>query len=152
MPPNAVFCTARYPVFWGGFNLILAIRECIRTACAIDRNLARFVLISGDSLPIAPLDKLEAALLDTEREYMDLYEVRDDPSLHNQAIARSIEKHGNEQPWRFQNYAFYDDELLSPRSRSEAMQKYGLAQDTTDHLRGSTERVVTEIFRHLGPR
>jgi len=152
MPSHAVFCQQRFPVFWGGFNLVLAIRECIRTAFEVNRDFARFAVIAGDSLPVVPLESLEAALLDLDREYMGLFEIANDPSLRNQPLSLSVEKYGNEQPWRFQNYCFYDDELLSPRSRLEAARKFGLDPGTTDYLRGSTERIVNSIVHHLPPR
>jgi hypothetical protein len=56
--PNVHWESKRLPVFWGGFNMISATRNLIRSTFERAPHVKRLVLISGDSLPIASSDMM----------------------------------------------------------------------------------------------
>src|SRR5208282_2652229 len=80
VPRHATLIEPRENVFWGGWSMMRATLALIEAARARD-GFARYALVSGVSLPVLPLDRLEAALLDGGREYIELIPVADDPSL-----------------------------------------------------------------------
>ena len=153
LPPHDSFTQARFEVFWGGFNIMLAILEMIDTAYRVVPGFRRAVLITGDTLPLLPSDALEAVLLDEWREHIGLYEVADDPSLHGLSLEQGQRRTGGDvRAWRFQNATCFDDALLSPRTRRHVMQKYGVSEHTADHLRGNATKLVDAITARLPPR
>lgn len=63
-PDNLSFVAERHDVFWGGFNMIRATESLAREALA-DERARVFALVSDDTLPLLPPDRLHAALLST---------------------------------------------------------------------------------------
>ena len=58
---NATPAQDKFPVFWGGFNMMLAELGLLRQALQVDR-FSRFVLISDDSFPLRPPAAIMSAL------------------------------------------------------------------------------------------
>ena len=153
LPLHASFTATRFEVFWGGFNIMLAIREMIDTAYQIAPGFVRAVMITGDTLPLLSNDRLEEALLKEHQEYVGLYEVPDDSRLRGLTVEQGqLETGWNVMAWRFQNATCLDDALLSPKSRPDVMRKYGVSENTADYLRGSVMRLVDAITARLPPR
>jgi hypothetical protein len=153
VPHHAVLTEVRYPVFWGGINIILAIREMIDAAYRVSPNFQRAILVSGDSLPVIGLDRLEEILIDQAYEYIQLTELPNDPTLRGISVHEALKLTGpSHMAWRFQNYVFYDDELQNPFSRAEAMRKFGISENQTNYIVGSVHRFTGELLRHLPPR
>jgi hypothetical protein len=145
LPGHARLIDQRLPVFWGGWSMMQATLALIDAARAA-ADFRRYVLVSGDSLPVRPLDHLEAALVDERREYIDLEEVPDDPSLAGLDEAEGTARHGKVQPWRRYNSVYWDHRLLNPFQREAAAAHYGVAQDRMDWLRGDIARLVDTIL------
>jgi hypothetical protein len=153
LPPHASFTEARFEVFWGGFNMMLAVREMIDTAYRVSPTFCRAVMITGDTLPLLSSNALETALLDDRREYIGLYEVLDDPGLRGLSMQEGRDRSdGTVRAWRFRNFTYLDDTLLSPRSRDDVMRKYGVSEKTADYLRGNAETIAHTILARLPPR
>ena len=153
LPPHACFTDIRLPIFWGGFNMMLAVREMLDTAYRIAPGFRRAVLITGDTLPLLPSDRLEAALIDETREHIDLVEVSNDISLRGLTMQEAGRRSGGSiLPWWFQNFTYLDDEMLSPRSPTEFKAKYDLIDNTADYLRGTAEQVSNAILAQMPAR
>jgi hypothetical protein len=150
IPRHATMIEPRIEVFWGGWSMMRATLALIDAARA-GGGFARYALISGDSLPVLPLDRLEAALRDGTREYVELIPVADDPSLAGADMQVAIDRHGWVQPWRLHNPVAWDHRLLNPFQRTEAARHYGLAQDRIDWIRGDVERLVGGLLTDLRP-
>ncbi len=150
VPGHATLIEPRENVFWGGWSMMratLALIDAARTR----GGFARYALVSGDSLPVLSLDRLEAALLDGGREYIELIPVADDPSLAGVEMQAAIARHGWVQPWRLHNPVVWDHRLLNPFQREAAARHYGVAQDRIDWIRGDVERLVRELLAELRP-
>ena len=153
LPPHASSTEQRYEVFWGGFNMMLAVRELIDTAYRVAPGFRRAVLVTGDTLPVVSCDHLEAALLDQTKEFILLHEIADDESLRGLTPEEGRSRHGGSvQPWRFQNFTCYDDVLLSPRSAGDVMTTYGVSRSASDRLRGDVRGLVDELLGRLPTR
>ena len=152
LPANAKLTATRLPVFWGGFNMVLATRILIAEAKADNPQFERYVLISGDALPTAALDKIEAALLDPMTEYIDLAEVENDPSLRHLSHAETRKKYRWVQPWHFQNYTFWDHVLAGPRTEKEVAEIYNLGPDSLQKIRHDVHFLTEDILRRIPPR
>ena len=153
LPPHASFTDTRLPIFWGGFNIMLAVREMLDTAYRVTPGFRRAVLITGDTLPLLPPERLETALMSEAREHIHLVEVPNDPSLRGLTMQEAQRRSGGSiLPWRFQNFTHLDDEMLSPRSRDDFMRKYGLGDNSADHLRGTAERVIATLLSQMPAR
>src|SRR5208337_2675731 len=94
-------------------------------------------------------DRLEAALLDESREYIELVEVPDDPSLAGMDMQAAIARHGWVQPWRLYNPVAWDHRLLNPFQREAAAAHYRVEQDRIDWIRGDLERLTRTLLRDL---
>ncbi|MCW3477902.1 beta-1,6-N-acetylglucosaminyltransferase [Limobrevibacterium gyesilva] len=150
LPPHASLVEPRIEVFWGGWSMMQATLSLLDAARAAG-GFRRYVLVSGDALPVVPLDRLEAALLDEAREFVDLVEVPDDPALAGMAVAAATERHGWVQPWRRYNPTAWDHRLLNPFQRDAAARHYGVAQDRIDWIRGDVERLLRDVLAQLRP-
>jgi len=150
VPGHASLIAPRLPVFWGGWSMVQATLALIDAARAA-ADFRRYALVSGDSLPVLPQDRLEAALLDEEREFIDLEEVPDDPSLAGLDETAGTARHGNVQPWRRYNPVYWDHRLLNPFQREAAAQHYGVTQDQMDWLRGDAARLVRDLLAERHP-
>ena len=150
VPRHVELIESRTEVFWGGWSMMRATLALIRAA-RTRGEFARYVLVSGDSLPVLPLERLEAALLDPAREFIELIPVPDDPSLAGMEMQAAIARHGWVQPWRLHNPVAWDHLLLNPLQREEAARHYSIAQDRIDWIRGDVERLVRELLRELRP-
>jgi hypothetical protein len=60
-PDNLTFVAERFEVFWGGFNMIRATESLACEALQDPRHTA-FALVSDDTLPLLPPDRIRAAL------------------------------------------------------------------------------------------
>ncbi len=145
LPAHASFTAVRLPIFWGGFNIMLAIREMLDEAYRVAPDFWRAVLLTGDTLPLLP-DRLEAELLDEVREYIQLTEVPNDPSLRGLRM-QEAQARGSLLAWRFQNFTYFDDEMLSPRSRNEFIRKLRCRREyrRLSSRRGREDRPETHI-------
>jgi hypothetical protein len=149
-PPGVRMIAPRIDVFWGGWSMMRATLALI-AAAREEGGFRRYVLVSGDSLPVVASDLLAAALLDEDREFVDLVEVPDDPSLAGMDMQEAIARHGWVQPWRRHNPEFWDHVLLNPFQRESAARRYGLAQDRADWIRGEVSALMREVLAGLRP-
>ncbi|HEY0419656.1 MAG TPA: beta-1,6-N-acetylglucosaminyltransferase, partial [Acetobacteraceae bacterium] len=99
LPAHARLVAPRIPVFWGGWSMMRATLALIEAALA-EADYERLVLLSGDSLPVRDADAIEATLLESEAEFIDMMEVPDDSSLAGVAPEAAVASHGWVQPWR----------------------------------------------------
>jgi len=150
LPGHATMVEPRVEVFWGGWSMMQATISLVDAARARG-GFRRYLLVSGDSLPVVPLDRLEAALLDDSREYVELIAVPDDPSLAGMDAAAATARHGWVQPWRLYNPVAWDHRLLNPFQREAAAAQYGVEQGRIDWIRGDIERLMRTILRDLRP-
>lgn len=150
VPAHVTMIEPRLEVFWGGWSMMRATFALINAARARG-NFARYALISGDSLPVVPLHRLETVLLDGTREYVELMKVPDDPSLAGMDMEEATARHGWVQPWRLHNPVAWDHRLLNPFQRTAAAAYYGVAQDRIDWIRGDLEWLLRSILDDLRP-
>jgi hypothetical protein len=151
LPAGLVLTERRYPVFWGGFNMIFAIREMIDAAYKHFPGFTRVVVITGDTLPTAHPDVLENSLRDPHIEFMYSREIAFDPSLRGLSMEEAA-RNGALHEWRFQNYVVSDDELHSPRSQGEAQRKFRLTKDQADYVRGASQVTMKDVLSKMPPR
>jgi hypothetical protein len=150
LPAHATLIERRIEVFWGGWSMMQATLALIDAARARG-GFRRYFLVSGDSLPMLPLDQLEAALLDDSREYIELIDVPDDPTLAGMDMQAATERHGWVQPWRLHNPIAWDHRLLNPLQREAAATLYGIEQGRIDWIRGDIERLLRPILSEMQP-
>jgi hypothetical protein len=132
---------------------VRASRELIRTAREAAPNLRRYVLISGDALPVVPLDQLVATLLDESVEYIGLAPVANDPSLRNATHEEALKRHHWLQPWRFHNFVLWDQIVTCPRTTEAMALEYGMDLEQGRRLRSDIHFQVTQpLLRNLPPR
>ena len=151
LPEGTVLVQPRFPVFWGGFNMVLAIRAMIDAAYVNFPHFERLVTITGDTIPVVSLDELESRLADLSTEFMYLREVPDDPSLQGISWGDAVKREALI-AWRFQNYVFSDDELHSPRSQMETQRKYNVSEGQAAHIRGDVQATTRAVIGHIPPR
>ena len=150
LPAHATLIEPSIEVFWGGWSMMQATFLLIDAARA--RGVFhRYALISGDSLPVLPLDRLEAALLDDSSEYIELIPVPDDPTLAGADMQEATARHGWVQPWRLHNPVAWDHLLLNPFQREAAAAHYGIEQSRIDWIRGDIEKLLRPILADLQP-
>ena len=130
---------------------MLAVREMLDEAYRVAPDFQRAVLLTGDTLPLLPPDRLEVALLDEVREYIQLIEVPNDPTLRGLRM-QEAQTRGSLLEWRFQNFTYLDDEMVSPRSRAEFIRRYGVDENTANYLRGEAEKITLKLTSQLLPR
>lgn len=58
--PNVYFISERFPVFWGGFNMIQATNALLESACASSIKYKRLVLLSGADYPLVANSKIHS--------------------------------------------------------------------------------------------
>ena len=150
LPAHASMIEPRIEVFWGGWSMMQATFLLI-DAARRHGGFFRYALVSGDSLPVVPLDRLEAALLDDAKEYIELVAVPDDPSLAGMDMQAATARHGWVQPWRLHNPVAWDHRLLNPFQREAAAAHYGIEQGRIDWSRGDVERLMRTLLRDLRP-
>jgi hypothetical protein len=151
LPAHARLVAPRIPVFWGGWSMMRATLALIEAALA-EADYERLVLLSGDSLPVRDADAIEATLLESEAEFIDMMEVPDDSSLAGVAPEAAVASHGWVQPWRFHNHVHWDHLLLNPATRETTARHYGLDANRADWLRGDAQALVAELLQELPPR
>jgi hypothetical protein len=149
MPAHARLVAPRHAVFWGGWSMMEATLALIAAARAAG-DFQRYVLVSGDSLPVVPADHLEAVLRDEGVDHVDVRPVPDIPALAGASLAEAAAR-GQAHAWRLHNPVAWDHILLNPFHREAAAAYYHLPQDTTDWLRGDIEALVVELLRALRP-
>lgn len=149
LPPNARLIEQRTKVFWGGWSMMQATLALV-AAARIAGPYARYVLISGDSLPLLPAADLLSRLA-TTTEFIDIIPVPDDPSLAGQTMQQATDRHGWVQPWRLHNPTAWDHRLLNPFHRESAAAHYGLPQDKMDWIRGDLERLTRDLLAAQQP-
>ena len=153
LPAHVSMTRRRFRVFWGGFSMMLAIRELIDEAYRTVPDFERAVLISGDSLPLFSGREIESLLADETREYVGLCEVPNESGLRGLSMEEGRAASGGSiLPWRFQNFRFGDDELANARTLGDVMARYGVSEPVASHLRGSVETMVGDMLRHHPPR
>jgi hypothetical protein len=89
--PGVTVVKNRIPVYWGDFSMAGAALILLEAAGARQSRFDRYVLLSGACYPVRPIAELEAALTDTEREWISITPILPQSHLHS-LIARH---------WRF---------------------------------------------------
>jgi len=152
LPPNARWVEPRRAVFWGGFSMVQATRDLLAAALSAGPDYARFVLISGDALPLHPSPQLAARLLAGEAEWINLHQVEDDPQTRGEPQTATKARLGWEHPGRFHNFSAWDHVLTNPFTAAETMAAYGVPADAAGRLRGEAMQLAGSILAHLPPR
>jgi hypothetical protein len=91
-------------------------------------------------------------LVDSAVEYIDLVPVENDPTLRHVSHGEVLKKYKWLQPWRFQNYTFWDHVLLCPRTEETAAHEYDLGPRTVRRLRADVFYISQAILNTLPPR
>jgi hypothetical protein len=140
---------SQFPVFWGGWNMVAATRALLKAARARGQ-FDRYVLVSGDSLPVASVGEIAEALLATSDEYLDLFELPKAPELAGVPASETRKLGaGFEHAWRFYNFVARDPIILGG-TPAPVGQDYGSG---SDHLVfGSEEEATQKILQSLPPR
>jgi len=147
------FIEKRTPIFWCGSNMMLATLDLIRAAMDAVPDFDRLALISGDCLPAADLDTIAETLGNPDVEFIQTAEVQNDPTLRGLDPSVAVERYGWRQPARFQNFVYWDHELLNPRDRRAALGRYaGESEAGIGRLRGEIEAIAATILADLAPR
>lgn len=120
--PDTTLLKIRHEIHWGGFGLVEATMELIRSALAAG-DFSRLVLLSVGCYPARSMNAL-ARLCERGKEYCD---------------ARTINP-GSAFEARYKRYHLMDHEFFSPRSR------------TPPPMRASLERYVSEFLDSIGAR
>lgn len=126
--PRALLLERSHPVFWGGFNMILAEVELLRQAL-LDASLTRFVLISDDSFSLRSAPEL-VALLDPPMNWIGQYDIT------SNALAE-----------RYRNFYFFDSLATTPQPIQPELRRFG--SEEADHL-GRLERLRQTGKKPLG--
>lgn len=143
----------RRDIYWGGISMFLSIRDLIDEAYRIVPDFSRAVLISGDSLPLMHGVKLHEAFANQSFEYIGLSEVANDRRLRGLTMEEArVLSGGSVLPWRFQNFCFYDNNLLNPRTISAVKEEYDIVQNTASHIRGSVKTIAESISANIPQR
>jgi len=58
------------PTVWGGFSLV-KVQQTLLTAAFSDTDTTKFILLSGDCIPLYPFDKIYAQLTANDKGYMN---------------------------------------------------------------------------------
>jgi hypothetical protein len=144
----------RFPVYWGGFNMSLATISLIDEAYRLYPRFSRLILVSGDALPCVNIERIRNFFSDhSHTEFIQLTDVTNDQSLRNVPVDEARAKHGGAvNPWRFQNFVFYDSDLHCPRTRDSVVRKYSVPETTADFIRGTSHAAIKEVMRYLPDR
>jgi hypothetical protein len=144
----------RLPIYWGGFNMSLATISLIDEAYRLYPNFSRLILISGDALPCVSADRMRDLFSEHyHTEFVQLVDVANDRSLRDVPVEEARAKHaGSVNPWRFQNFIFYDSDLHCPRSRDMVMRKFSVPETHVDSLRGAAHTTMKGVMRCLPDR
>jgi hypothetical protein len=70
-----VFVYKRYKTYWGSFNLVIATLFLLRKA--FERRYDRYILISGQDLPLKNNNEIEAFFTGNNNEYISLTKIGD---------------------------------------------------------------------------
>jgi hypothetical protein len=70
LPSGVVLVEPRLSDFWGGFNMVLAIRNMIDAAYTNFSSFRRLVAINGETSPIVSLDELDSRLNIMDLDYV----------------------------------------------------------------------------------
>lgn len=142
----------RFPIFWGGFNMIEAELSLIEEAIELFPESDRLILISGDTLPTLAPPQLAVFFSDLNVEFMWRGEIADDPSLAGASWQDATERHGNWLPWRLHNQVMWDDELTHPREIETTERRFGVDRPTALQFKTSAQRLVNSVLADLPPR
>jgi hypothetical protein len=148
VPGHARVLARRLNVFWGGWSMMRATLALIAEARAA--RATRYVLISGDSLPVRRADALQAALSEPG-EYIEMVRVPQAAVESGEGSDAATARLGWVQPWRFAAAVHGDHWLLNPMLREAAASRYGVSQPAMDFIRGDAERLVQEVIACLHP-
>ena len=72
-PQKNVHLTNRHRCYWGGFGLVCATIECIRSAFIHDPNFDYAFLLSGQDYPIKPLSHITAYLRQHRKQFIESF-------------------------------------------------------------------------------
>lgn len=147
-PSNTHFVDERFSVYWGGWSMMEATFALLRAALQAG-PFSRYVLISGDSLPVVAPEILRSKLYDIEKDYIDLWPVQNDPSLAGMSMGDAAKVYGWVQPWRFYNHVFWDNEITHPYYRENFIKSYGINYNSGDRIRSDLNKYLSEIFKDL---
>ena len=153
LPRHVSVLEPRHDVFWGGFSMFRAIRALIDAAYREVPDFSRAVLISGDSLPLLECGELHQVFADQNREYIGLCEIANDRRLRGLSMEEArLLSNGSELPWRFQNFCFYDNNLLNPKTIAAVQFDYDVADQTASHIRGSVKALNELLVQNIPQR
>ena len=74
--PHCFFVENRIKVYWGDFSQVLATLSMMRLVRSLPLDVDRIHLMSGEDLPIIPMDKIEAFFLTNRKnEYVEFEDI-----------------------------------------------------------------------------
>jgi hypothetical protein len=149
--PNLRFISPRRPVFWGGFSMIEATLDLLKTAIAAG-GYERYVLLSGDTLPLYPSEALAEALLKPNVEYIELVDIKDEPATKGKSWDELRVMLGSEHPGRFYNFQSWDSLLTNPFTADDLARTQNLTPAAAATLRAEAAKVNAAWLSSLPPR
>jgi hypothetical protein len=149
--PNLRFISPRRPVFWGGFSMIEATLDLLQTAIATG-GYERYMLLSGDTLPLRPSEELAEALLKPNVEYIELVDIKDEPTTKGKTWVEITTMLDSEHPGRFYNFQNWDSLLTNPYTADDLARTQNLTPAAAATLRAEAARANAERLSRLPPR
>ena len=93
---NIFFIDERYPIYWGGFNIVLATKKLMEEAINDANEYSHLVLISGQDFPIRDGEFIYKYFADnSQKEFIRAYEIEESNCKHCY--------------YKIQKYRFMDD-------------------------------------------
>jgi hypothetical protein len=90
---NNVFIYKKYKTYWGSFNQIIATLFLLKKA--YKKQYERYILISGQDLPLMANDKIKNFFMNNDNEYIEIFKIpRNDGHHPNPLVERMIYFHG----------------------------------------------------------
>jgi hypothetical protein len=148
---NLRFISPRRAVFWGGFSMLEATLDLLKTAMDAG-GYDRYVLLSGDSLPLRPAAALAEALLWPNVEYIELITIPDEPATKGKTWDEIRAMLGSEHPGRFYNFQCWDSLLTNPFTEDQLCDLHNLDPADARALRAETSQLMARLLTHLPPR
>jgi hypothetical protein len=148
---NLRFISPRRAVFWGGFSMLEATLDLLKTAMDAG-GYDRYLLLSGDSLPLRPAPALAEALLWPNVEYIELITIPDEPATAGKNWDEIRAMLGSEHPGRFYNFQCWDSLLTNPFTEDQLCDLHNLDPADAQALRAETSQLMARLLTRLPPR
>jgi hypothetical protein len=145
MESNNVFIYKRYKTYWGSFNQIIATLFLLKKA--YKKQYERYILISGQDLPLIPNNAIKNFFMNNNNEYIEIFKIPRNDGHHPNPLT--------ERMTNFYRITKWDIILRLQRKINHIMGKGDLCRDVDYIFYGGTNwtnytyNCVKKIFEYL---